>query len=165
MAGSAPAICTEMGSTSPSWLARLRVFSLPQRSEFDATISDTARPAPNCLHNCLKGRSVTPAIGATNRLFRNVREPIRIDDHGVFLRERNSIPKRERKGKRLTRVAREKIFKTDSAARNGGRAGLKAERALRKSCVGRENAVRAAAHRARPGPRRAPARAVRPNSK
>src|SRR5882672_12618774 len=84
MAGSAPAICTEIGSTSPSWLARRRVFSLPQRREFEATISDTARPAPNCLHSCLKGRSVTPAIGATKRLFRNVREPICIYDHGVF---------------------------------------------------------------------------------
>src|SRR5262252_2853094 len=84
MAASAPAICTEIGSTSPSWLARRRVFSLPHRSEFDATISDTARPAPNCLHSWRKGRSVTPAIGATNRLFRNVREPIRIDNHGVF---------------------------------------------------------------------------------
>src|SRR5882672_10156526 len=99
MAGSAPAICTEIGSTSPSWLARRRVFSLPQRREFEATISDTASPAPNCLHSCLKGRSVTPAIGATKRLFRNVREPIRIDDRGVFLRERNSIPKRQRQGK------------------------------------------------------------------
>src|SRR6267154_88603 len=42
-------------------------------TEFEATISDTARPAPNFLHSCRKGRSVTPAIGATKRLLRNVR--------------------------------------------------------------------------------------------
>src|SRR5207247_712725 len=84
MSGSAPAICTEIGSTSPARLARRRVFSLPHSKEFEATISDTARPAPNLLHNCRKGRSVTPAIGATKRLFRKVREPIRIDDHGNF---------------------------------------------------------------------------------
>ena len=29
IAGSAPAICTEIGSTSPVWSARRRVFSLP----------------------------------------------------------------------------------------------------------------------------------------
>ncbi len=29
MAGSAPAICTEIGATSPSWLARRRVLALP----------------------------------------------------------------------------------------------------------------------------------------
>src|SRR5712691_10422145 len=104
MAGSAPAICTEIGSTSPSWFARRSVFSLPHNSEFDATISDTARPAPNFLHSCLNGRSVTPAIGATNRLLRSVCEPIRIDDHGNFFgRERNSIPKPERLGKRFCR--------------------------------------------------------------
>src|SRR2546425_856136 len=86
MAGSAPAICTEIGSTSPSWFARRSVFSLPHNSEFDATISDTARPAPKFLHSCLKGRSVTPAIGATNRLLRSACEPIRIDDHGKLFR-------------------------------------------------------------------------------
>src|SRR5436309_497524 len=104
MAGSAPAICTEIGSTSPSWFARRSVFSLPHNSEFDATISDTARPAPNFLHSCLKGRSVTPAIGATNRLLRSVCVPIRIDDHGNFFgRERNSIPKPEPQVKRFWR--------------------------------------------------------------
>ena len=49
--GSAPAICTEMGSTSPWWLARRKVFSLPYKSELDVTISDTAKPAPIFLHN------------------------------------------------------------------------------------------------------------------
>src|SRR6266568_1056944 len=58
MAGSAPAICTEIGSTSPSWFARRSVFSLPHNSEF----------------------------GATNRLLRSACEPIRIDDHGKFFR-------------------------------------------------------------------------------
>ena len=51
IAGSAPAICTEMGSTSPSWLARRRVFSEPHSSELLATISDTAIPAPMRLQS------------------------------------------------------------------------------------------------------------------
>src|SRR2546428_10033931 len=86
MAGGGPAIGPEIGSTSLSWFALRSVFSLPHNSEFDATISDTARPAPKFLHSCLKGRSVTPAIGATNRLLRSACEPIRIDDHGKFFR-------------------------------------------------------------------------------
>ena len=69
IAGSAPAICTEIGSTSPSWFARRRVFSDPQSKELLATISETAMPAPISLHNCRNGRSVTPAIGATSKLF------------------------------------------------------------------------------------------------
>ena len=60
---------TEIGPISPSWLARLLVFSEPYSSELDATISLTAMPAPMLLHNIRKGRSVTPAIGATMRLF------------------------------------------------------------------------------------------------
>src|SRR5690606_2245047 len=71
--GSAPAICTEIGSTSPSWLARRWVLALPYSSEFDVTISDTATPAPSFLHNWRNGRSVTPAIGATKRLLRKVK--------------------------------------------------------------------------------------------
>jgi len=42
MAGSAPAICTAIGSTSPVWLARRMVFSLFHNCAFEATISDTA---------------------------------------------------------------------------------------------------------------------------
>src|SRR3954471_6698192 len=69
MAGSAPAICTTRGSTSPSWLPRRMVFSEPHSSELDATISETAMPAPMRLHRLRNGRSVTPAMGATIRLF------------------------------------------------------------------------------------------------
>src|SRR5574343_1622674 len=72
MAGSAPAICTEIGSASPSWLARRWVLALPYSRELDVTISETASPAPSFLHSWRKGRSVTPAMGATNRLFRKV---------------------------------------------------------------------------------------------
>ena len=71
--GSAPAICTEIGATSPVWLARRKVLALPYSSEFDVTISETASPAPIFLHNWRKGRSVTPAIGATNRLLRRLK--------------------------------------------------------------------------------------------
>jgi hypothetical protein len=42
----------------------------------DVIISDTARPAPSSLHNCLKGLSVTPAMGASIRLFFSVIDPI-----------------------------------------------------------------------------------------
>jgi hypothetical protein len=42
----------------------------------DDTISDGAMPAPTCLHNWRKGLSVTPAMGARNRLFFNVYGPI-----------------------------------------------------------------------------------------
>lgn len=35
------------------------------------TISDTAKPAPILLQSCRKGRSVTPAIGATNSWLRS----------------------------------------------------------------------------------------------
>ena len=49
--GSAPAICTDLGSTSPVWSARRRVFSEPHSSELLATISETAMPAPSCLHS------------------------------------------------------------------------------------------------------------------
>ncbi|KAF7788753.1 hypothetical protein PRUB_a1807 [Pseudoalteromonas rubra] len=36
---------------------------------FEDNISDTASPAPKRRHNCLKGLSVIPAIGATIKLF------------------------------------------------------------------------------------------------
>ncbi len=67
-----------MGSTSPSWFARRLVFSEPQSSELDDTISLTAMPAPKRLHNWRNGRSVTPAIGATKRLFRSTCVPMRM---------------------------------------------------------------------------------------
>lgn len=42
----------------------------------EVTISETAKPAPIFLHSMRKGLSVTPAIGATTRLFLNVYGPI-----------------------------------------------------------------------------------------
>ena len=45
------------------------VFSEPYSSELEDTISLTAMPAPMRLHSMRKGRSVTPAMGATMRLF------------------------------------------------------------------------------------------------
>src|SRR5882672_6718968 len=165
--GAGLAVSEMVASNSLLWgseKTRRRVFSLPQRREFEATISDTARPAPNCLHSCLKGRSVTPAIGATKRLFRNVREPICIDDHGVFCGSAILYLNASAKGS-LDRFARELFFKRESAPRNPRRAGFRAERARRKSCAGRENAGPAAAHRARRGPRRVPARAAPSNSR
>src|SRR6202008_3795887 len=69
IAGSVPAICTEMGAVSPSWLARREVLSVCQRSLRDVTISLTAYPAPSRLHSIRNGRSVTPAMGATHRAF------------------------------------------------------------------------------------------------
>src|SRR5260221_7928167 len=74
--GSAPAIWITLGSTSPSWLPRRMVFSDPHRSELDATISETAIPAPSRLQRLRKGRSVTPAMGATIRLFFSWMGPI-----------------------------------------------------------------------------------------
>src|SRR5262249_3269948 len=153
IAGSAPAICTEIGSTSPSWLARRRVFSLPHRREFDATISDTARPAPNCLHNCRKGRSVTPAIGATKRLFRKVREPIRIDDRGVFC------------GSAILYLNASVKGRLSLARRVENSPGFTAARERRRSCDGRESAAPAARHRAAQARRRERAREAQPSSR
>ena len=42
MGASVPAICTAIGATSPSWLARRLVFRLFQRSLREVTISLTA---------------------------------------------------------------------------------------------------------------------------
>src|SRR2546422_390851 len=169
MAGSAPAICTEIGSTSPSWFARRSVFSLPHNSEFDATISDTARLAPNFLHSCLNGRSVTPAIGATNRLLRSVCEPICIDDHGKFFRAGAQFYTQTRTIREALLPLRSKnsadaeIFSFRSA--ETAPRFFKAARAFRKSCGRRENAVPAARRRARPAPRHAQPREAQGNSR
>ena len=55
--------------TDVSLLDRRSDFAEPQSNELLDTISDTAMPAPISLHNWRNGRSVTPAIGATIRLF------------------------------------------------------------------------------------------------
>src|SRR5690606_12331300 len=78
MAGSAPAICTATGAISPSWLRRRAVLTLSHRRGLLAAISDTAWPAPSRLHNWRKGRSVTPAMGATSTLLGRVQGPMRM---------------------------------------------------------------------------------------
>ena len=62
--GTVPAICTLIGSGSPAWSMRWRDLAVFQKRGSDVVISDTASPAPSCLHNCRNGLSVTPAIGA-----------------------------------------------------------------------------------------------------
>ena len=49
--------------------ARRDVFDVFHSARRDVTISLTASPAPRWRHSGRNGRSVTPAIGATNRLF------------------------------------------------------------------------------------------------
>src|SRR5690606_23133495 len=78
MAGSAPAICTATGAISPSWLRRRDVLTLSHSRGLLAAISDTACPAPSRLHSCRKGRSVTPAMGATSTLLGRVQGPMRM---------------------------------------------------------------------------------------
>src|SRR6218665_1572627 len=76
MAASVPAICTAIGPGSPSWLARREVFRLDHKSLRAVIISLTAYPPPSRLHSGQNGRSVTPAIGATNNRFGKGMEPI-----------------------------------------------------------------------------------------
>jgi hypothetical protein len=76
MAGSAPAICTDLGSISPSWSMRRDVLTLSQSLGLEAAISETAYPAPRRLQSWRKGRSVTPAIGATSVLLGRTYGPI-----------------------------------------------------------------------------------------
>src|SRR5262245_21922175 len=76
MVGSAPAICTAIGSASPRWSARRRDFAVARSPGSDAIISDAASPAPKRLQSLRKGRSVTPAIGATKRALDSTCVPI-----------------------------------------------------------------------------------------
>ena len=101
VAGSEPAIWTEIGSTSPAWSVRKRDLRVERSSGFEDTISDTARPAPKRLQSCLNGRSVTPAIGATNKALRKTCAPSCIG--GVWIwkaREAHSIRSRAKKKSR-----------------------------------------------------------------
>src|SRR5690606_30372980 len=63
-AGSVPAICTLIGSGSPTWSIRVSDLRVFQKRGSLVVISDTANPAPSCLHSSRNGLSVTPAIGA-----------------------------------------------------------------------------------------------------
>ena len=67
--GSPPAICTTRGSGSPLWSMRRRDFSVCHRRTSQVSISPAAIPAPMRRHSRRNGRSVTPAIGASARLF------------------------------------------------------------------------------------------------
>src|SRR5690606_29723975 len=62
--GSVPAIWTLTGAGSPAWSMRRSDLVVFQKRGSLVVISDTARPAPSCLHSSRKGLSVTPAMGA-----------------------------------------------------------------------------------------------------
>jgi hypothetical protein len=68
---SAPAICTETGPDSPAWSRRRRVLRDSRSSGRAETISETASAAPKRRARRRKGRSVIPAIGATNKPLRS----------------------------------------------------------------------------------------------
>ena len=46
-----PAICTERGSGSPSWIMRMRDLRVFHKLMSLVTISETTRPAPSRLHS------------------------------------------------------------------------------------------------------------------
>src|SRR5690554_4308134 len=77
-AGSLPAICTLRGSVSSAWAMRRRDLGVFHTAGLDATISDTAIPAPRRRQSCRKGRSVTPAMGASTTLLLREYGPIRM---------------------------------------------------------------------------------------
>ena len=76
ISGSPPAICTERGSGSPSWFMRVCDLRVCHSLLSAMTISDTASPAPIRRQSRRKGRSVTPAIGATINGLGRVYGPI-----------------------------------------------------------------------------------------
>ncbi len=69
---SPPAIWTERGSGSPSWMRRRLDLRLFHRDRSLETISDTTMPAPMRWQSVRNGWSVTPAMGARIRLLRSV---------------------------------------------------------------------------------------------
>src|SRR5215468_8550714 len=65
-----------MGSTSPAWFVLRCDLAVSRSLGSEATISETASPAPRRLHIWRNGRSVTPAIGATTKLLSRWCEPM-----------------------------------------------------------------------------------------
>ena len=115
------------------------------------------------LIRVMNGRSVTPAMGATKRLLRNVREPTRIErSRKIFQGSAILYPKTNDQGSasslHATCVDSGEFF--PPAAQKTCSHLLRAGRALRKSCGGRETAARSARRRASRVRRRAPRRAA-----
>ncbi len=61
--GLVPSVCTARKPVSPDWSAFNKVRRCFCRAGFEATISETAKPAPNCLQRFRKGRSVAENQG------------------------------------------------------------------------------------------------------
>src|SRR3954469_5371463 len=78
MAGSPPAICTEIGPGSPAWSRRNRLLRDSRNSGLEESISEGASAAPKRRASFLNGRSVIPAIGATSSPLRRLCAPILI---------------------------------------------------------------------------------------
>src|SRR3954471_15311928 len=78
MAGSPPAICTEIGPGSPAWSRRNRLLRDSRNSGLEESISEGASAAPKRRASFLNGRSVMPAIGATSSPLRRLCAPILI---------------------------------------------------------------------------------------
>ena len=76
MSGSEPKSCTAAGRSSGSICSSSLVFRLLYRTAFALTISVTTQPAPCSRHSTRKGRSVTPAMGASITLFSRTVFPI-----------------------------------------------------------------------------------------
>src|SRR6185437_9157080 len=57
---------------------RSRDFGVLHSRVFEVSISLAARPAPSCRHRILKGRSVTPAMGASTATEGSSYDPMRI---------------------------------------------------------------------------------------
>ena len=76
VSGSLPNICILTGTVSSSRFSNFFVFSSPKNNAFELTISVHTKPGSNFSVIILKGRSVTPAIGANIKLFFNSIFPI-----------------------------------------------------------------------------------------
>src|SRR4051812_34727195 len=67
-----------MGPDSPAWSRRSRLLRDSRSSGFEDSISETAIAAPKRRASRRKGRSVMPAIGATNNPWARICAPILI---------------------------------------------------------------------------------------
>jgi len=68
MSGSAPAIWTEIGYNFTIMISSAQGFwAIPEHGIGSNTFQKPHIPHLNACRACLKGRSVTPAMGATNK--------------------------------------------------------------------------------------------------
>jgi len=77
------------------------VLTLSRRRGSEAAISDTAYPAPSDLHSVRNGRSVTPAIGATNTLLGSVYGPICMGGGAPETKTGATVKSSRRQGERI----------------------------------------------------------------